>query len=157
MGISLPQQQRKSAFQYASIIVALVLVGQLPEINTGVHAVASRAMENIAGVVGMAVAVPQNGENRLAQELQRKEIQLNEREKAIDAKEQDFRAIVIEENNKQDRVLILTISSITLFFILLIGLNFYLDRKRGTAPLKSDDGGVKTGPHAHEGEFTTKL
>ena len=151
------KMSKKIAYQYAAIVVALVFVGQLPNLDAPLGAAASRAMENIAGVVGMGAAVLPNETNRIAQELQSKETELNMRERAIDAKEREIRDVVLEETAKQNRLTLLVIAGITLCLVLLIGMNFYLDRKRGSAPIIPIDNKQKLGTHAHEGEFSTKL
>ncbi len=111
-----------------------------------------------ASVIGMSVGVPENEANRLAQALEQKASELSERERAIDAKEREVRAIVYEENSKQLRLIILLVTGVTFFLMTLIGVNFYMDRKRmlretseRSAPSRHAD------PHAHAGEFTTKL
>ncbi len=149
---------KKAKFQYASIIVALVLVGQFSDIQNSVNIVTMRTVENIAGVVGMGASVPPNESNLLAQALEERKTELDEREKEIDAKEREIRAIVIEETAKQNRITLYVIAGVTLFLVLLIVLNFYLDTGRVVTPVPPRGGTTEKGdPHAHEGEFTTKL
>ena len=66
--------------------------------------------------------------------------------------------MVAEETAKQNRITLFVISAATLLLVLLIVLNFYLDRVRGGEVASSARTPSTThDPHAHEGEFTTKL
>lgn len=147
------------ALQYAVLVVALVLVGQLSLADVSLKTFSLRAAQNIAGVVGMTVGVAPNEANTLAQQLHDKELTLTSREQALDAREQDVRALIVAETAKSDRNTIILIIGVTLFLAALIGANFYLDYKRRET--KEIQGGGETGvvadPHSHQGEFTTKL
>ena len=157
LGVFGQEMPRKTKVQYASIVLALVLVGQLNGFSSALQSTTQTALENIAGVVGMQVAVPSNEVNTLAQALEEKKTELDARERAIDAREQEIRAVIMEETAKQNRVTLYIVAFVALFLASLIVLNFYLDRshhvpesERGV-PQRTND------PHAHEGEFTTKL
>ena len=156
----LPFKAKKSyntALQYAPLVLLLLFVSQLPLPSAYLNSLASFAVNNVASVVGMSVGVPRNETNALAQDLQNKEQQLNERERLIDVKEQEIRAVVVEENAKQDRLALMVIGGVTALLMFLIGINFYLDRRRSAQRQSEDKSLPKTGPHAHEGEFMTKL
>ncbi len=148
---------KKITYQYATIIAALVLVGQLTSQNISLDALSSRVVDNMASVVGMGAAVLPNETSTMAQALENKETELNLRELAIDAREREIRAVVLEEAGKQNHRTLLVIAGITLCLLALIGMNFYYDRRRGRAATSKEDAATKKGPHAHEGEFQTRL
>ena len=147
---------QKNGARYLALGLALFVVVQFFVFSPAWGDFSSRTVENLAGVVGMSISVPDNGINKLAQDLEQRSVQLTEREKAIDARERDFRAIVLDENAKQERNLLLIITGVTLFLISLIGVNFYLDQKR-LSRLNFPKSPVHPDTHAHAGEFTTKL
>lgn len=156
----------KTSFQYFAIIVALVFVGQFPAITRSLNELSAPSATQLANVIGMSVGVPPNEINLLAQDLEKKQLELTERERAIDAREREVRAIVLDENAKQMRLTVALIVGVTVLLIGLIGLNFYFDRRRGGASGALTDKhdaitpqvhNEKTGPHAHEGEFSTRL
>ena len=151
------QMPKKITYQYAAIIAVLVLVGQLPSQNISLGVLSSRAVDNMASVVGMGAAVLPNETSTMAQALESRETELNLRERAIDAKEREIRAVVLEEAGKQNLRTLLVIAGITLCLLALIGMNFYFDRKRGIVPATKIEPVTKKGPHAHEGEFQTRL
>jgi flagellar biogenesis protein FliO len=140
----------------ALLVFSFLGIVVVPQLTSSPQHFSSQTLSNLANVVGMSVGVPQNETNKLAQDLETKSVQLSEREKAIDAREREFRAIVVDENARQMRLTILLISGATLFLITLIGLNFYLDRKRGEG-LGRITMNKRNDTHAHAGEFTTKL
>jgi|GEM_PF-3866669 len=166
MGNNHPKH-RKIATQYLTIIVALVLVGQVPVLSLPLTQFGAYATQQMAGVVGMSVGVPQNESNKLAQDLAQKSEELTEREKAIDAREREIRLVVAEENAKYTKFILSVIIGITVLLTVLIILNFYLDKLRGEQLARSERSDVesvttsephtKTGPHAHEGEFQTRI
>ncbi len=152
------------AMQYFALILALVFVGQFSGFFTSFSGVGAHVVNQMASVTGMSVGVPPNEMNLLAQDLEKRAGELTEREKAIDAKERDVRAIVAEENAKHDKFMLSVILGVTLILTTLIVFNFYFDRRRNARG--ENVAGVerspqelppKTGSHAHEGEFTTKL
>ena len=159
MVVSKHESKIRVGLQYAVLVFALVLVSQLSLADMSLQKFSLRAVQNIAGVVGMTVGVPQNEANTLAQQLRAKELDLESREQAIDAREQDVRALIVDETAKNNRNTIILIIGVALFLAALIGANFYLDyKRRGAKEERGDDGApAVAGPHAHSGEFTTKL
>ena len=161
MGIAYKESKRTIALQYGVLILGMVLMTQLSVAELTIGDMASRATQNIATVIGMSVGVPPNEVNLLAQELQKKELALTERERALDTREREIRAVVLEETAKGNRITLYVIFAITTLLVLLIVINFYLDmvhRKSEDAPaVLPHDEGHKEGVHAHEGEFTTKI
>ena len=146
----------KVALPYVALLIALALIAHVP-VFSSTNGVATNIVQHMANVIGMSVGVPENEYSRLAQDLKARSTELTEREKQIDAREQAFREIVIEENSKQTRFVVGIIFGITVLLVSLIGLNFYFDRKRvlGSGDNKSVSQLPST--RAHQGEFTTKL
>ena len=159
MVVSKHESKIRVGLQYAVLVVALVLVSQLSLADVSLKNFSLRAVQNIAGVVGMTVGVQQNEASTLAQQLRAKELDLESREQALDAREQDVRALIVDETAKNNRNTIILIIGVALFLAALIGANFYLDyKRRGATDEQGKDGvAVATDPHAHTGEFTTKL
>lgn len=151
------ESKKKILFRYTVFVSALVLVSQLSLTDTSLRSISLRATEQIASVVGMSVGVPPNETNILAQELRAKELEISERARALDAKERDIRSVVNDEVAKSTRRTLLIFFGVTLFLILLIGTNFYLDYKRRGTKSEDKKEFLAPDPHAHEGEFTTKL
>lgn len=139
-----------------AIVAPAVLVGLLLLGSTTFGSVAERAYENIASAVGMTLEVPKNEFNSLASALEERDAQLDEREQAIEARDRAIREIVLEENAKRNKLTIIVLTAITFLLLLLIGVNFYIDFRRGQKEKTARDV-VRSGPHAHEGEFTTQL
>lgn len=83
----------------------------------------------VASSVGMSVNVSSNPYNTLAQQLREKEVQLQQKENDVAAKERTLKQRELFSNGWNGIILILIFG----FLILLLGLiliNFYLDRKR---------------------------
>lgn len=161
MGIAYKESKRTIALQYGVLIAGMVLMTQLSVAQLTLTDMASRAKENIATVIGMSVGVPPNEVNVFAQALQNKEIELSERERALDLREREIRAVVLEETAKGNRITLYVIFAITSLLVALIAINFYLDmvRRKPEETLASREHSDRNldGVHAHEGEFTTKL
>lgn len=153
MSMHTHESKKKVALRYATWVAALVLVIQWSLPESPLRSFSLRTSENLASVVGMSVGVPPNETNMLAQEMQTKQQEINARERALDAREQDIRSTVADEVSKRERVIYLALFGVATILVLLIGANFYMDnkrKKRSGTPIAND-------PHAHEGEFTTKL
>jgi hypothetical protein len=159
MVVSKHESKIRVGLQYAILVFALVLVGQLSLADVSLKTFSLQAVQNIAGVVGMTVGVAPNEANTLAQELRARELNLESREQALDAREQDVRALIVEETAKNDRSTMMLIIGVALFLAALIGANFYLDYKRRGVKEEQEGNETSTAvdPHAHTGEFTTKL
>lgn len=69
--------------------------------------------------VGMSISVPENPFNTLAQQLQEKEAGLEKREEAV--------AEVLEKSERDGKIILTLILSLTTVLFFLILLNFYLD------------------------------
>jgi hypothetical protein len=88
---------------------------------------------NLASVVGVGVSVPPNPFNTLAEELQKKEKELEQREAALAARQnssgQDLSGFTSRTGGEEMKlILYITIIGITLLLLILI--NFYFDLRR---------------------------
>lgn len=109
--------------------------------------IVSFTIDRFIGSVGISSSVAPNEWNTLAQSLEEREADIAERENTLLLREQEL----LEERAR------LTQGSTTLWALVgavcllaaLLGLNFYLDRRRGGSDAH------KSGPH--EGELVTKL
>jgi hypothetical protein len=117
-------------FRYATLIIAIVIFGQLQLPHVSFSQMASSAYQNLANVSSINAAVPPNEYNTLAQQFSEKDRELTAREQELIAREKALDAKYQEEIASTKRTTLLTILGATVILILLILANFYFDIKR---------------------------
>ncbi len=107
------------------ILLTLVLVFCFAWLNYGATPpeIMKYMLAQVGSGVGMSVSVAEKPFNTLAQQLREKEIRLEEKEDSLIA--------VLQQNERDGRIIMgLIIVLITILFVLIL-LNFYFDYKAG--------------------------
>jgi hypothetical protein len=163
MGVSHNESRRKVAFEHAVLVLAVVLAIQVSFVEDPRGAVgkfATSITTQLANVVGMTAGVAPNSYNSLAQEFDRREAELLDKELEIAAREESLKNEYLETLAASNRRTVLVLSSVIALLVILIGTNFYLDWKRGLSLGTPRDGALhKDHSEAaeHRGEFQTRL
>ena len=130
MVVWLHESKRKTSFQYAAIIAAIVLVSQLSVHDLSLKKLAVTAYQNLASVASLSAAVQPNEYNVLATELEQKNIELTTREQDLIKREQALGEQYQREIDANKRLTLYVLGGVTAFLLLMIFLNFYFDVKR---------------------------
>lgn len=117
-------------YRYATLIVAIVIFGQLQLPSVSFSQMASSAYQNLANVSSINATVPPNEYNTLAQQFSEKDRELTAREQELIAREKALDAKYQEEIASTKRTTLFTILGATVVLVLLILANFYFDIKR---------------------------
>ncbi len=130
MVVLFQESKRKTRFQYAAIIVAVMLVSQLSLHDLSLKKIAVNAYRNIASVASFSASVQPNEYNVLATEFDQKDRELTAREQDLVKREQALGEQYQQAIDANNRLTLYVIGGVTLFLLLLISLNFYFDVKR---------------------------
>lgn len=85
--------------------------------------------------IGVSVSVSENPFNTLAQQLERKEIELQEKEKTLEQKEAQLQN---KDFSQQGKIILSIIAGLIIVLFILILLNFYFDYKRRKYKSRAD-------------------
>ena len=117
-------------FRYATLILAIVIFGQIELPHVSLSHVAALAYQNLASIASINAGVAPNEYNTLAEQFSEKDKQLTDREKELIAREKALDEKYQAEIAANRRTTLYTIGGATLVLILLILANFYFDIKR---------------------------
>ena len=106
----------------AVIIVGFFFVSGLNPVDISVFFGAK-----LGRAIGMSVGVPNNPFNKLALELKQKEVELDQREKDLIKQEEG-----LSGTGANDNLLIYGLGIGIFILFVLVGVNFYFDRRRRT-------------------------
>ena len=119
-----------SRLRHATLILAIVLVGQLGFQHVSFSTLALRAFDNLASVSSATASITPNEYNTLAEQFSEKDKQLTGREQELLAREKALDEKYQAEIAATRRTTLFTILGATLVLVLLILANFYFDIKR---------------------------
>lgn len=117
-------------FRYATLIVAIIVFGQIELPHVPLSKMASEAYQNLANVAAINASIAPNEYNTLAQQFSDKDRELTAREQELIAREKALDAKYQEEIAATRRTTLFTVGGATLVLVLLILANFYFDIKR---------------------------
>ncbi len=135
-------------FRYSAFAIVLVSVIQFAPLGNSAKHIQDFTYENMASVIGIGAAIPDNEFNSLAQALEQKQTELTEREKSLIAREEALGREYRETIAANNKLTLIVLGIVSLVLILLVLFNFYLDWKRGVSA---------SHPSPHEGELQTRL
>ena len=124
------QQTPSFRFRYTTLIVAILIFGQIELPHVSLKEMASATYQNLANVASINAGVQPNEYNTLAQQFSEKDQQLSAREQELIQREKALDAKYQAEIAATKRTTLLTVGGATLVLVLLILANFYFDIKR---------------------------
>lgn len=139
--------------QYALLVGAIVVSGQLAASGVSLSALTSAAYQNLASIATLSASVPATRENTLALQFLQKEGDLTLREQELIERERSLGLKYDAMIAQNKRLTLYVLGSVTFLLLLLILLNFYLDIRRD----EEDRAGRRLVDTDHHAEFTTRL
>ncbi len=111
----------------------------------------SPAIDQIASVIGMSMAVLPTPESEIAKALAAKDSELSAREAALVMHEDALRSDIAAELHRENMRTLILLSGALLILFVLVFMNYYFDVRRVT-----DTASVRLPAHPH-GELLTRL